>query len=177
MIGSSTSLKASGGLPAQQPVLKAQPTPAPAKAGYSGQSTIKQPNYIGIDTTEDAANNIMAKGWQQADGRYQMKKLDRAGLSRSKGQQFIAGQEGVQAMGQAANDTAELRSKDQATNSQMRSDYEKAREMEAQNQAMVQHQLSQSDWSRQFAKQSAAAQIQMAQQQAQMQLMLALMRS
>jgi len=106
-----------------------------------------------------------------------MKQLDRAGLSRGKGQQFMAGQEGVQAMGQAANQAAELRAKDQATNSQMRSDYEKARELEAQNLAMVQHGISQSVWSRQFAKQSAASQIQMAQQQSQMQLMLALMRS
>ena len=120
---------------------------------------------------------MMAQGWQAADQRYNMKKTDRAGISRGKGQQFIAGQEGAQAMSTAAAQTAEMRAKDASTNSKMQSDYEKSREMEAQNNAMVQHQVSQSDWSQDFARKQAQAQIQMASQQARMNYMIALMRN
>jgi hypothetical protein len=175
MIGSNTSLKAKGATPTQYPVQQAQPSPF-GQGGYTGQSSMKQPNYIGIDTTEDAANNIMAKGFQQGDHRFQMKQLDRAGISRGRGQQFVAGQEGSQAMGQAANQAAELRTQDMAANSKMRSDYEKAMEQQAQQLAMIQHAQSQTDWTRQFAEESAAAQVKMAQQQAQLQLMLSLMK-
>lgn len=145
------------------------------QGGYTGQSTIKKPEYIDINTTEDAVNNVMAQGFQHGDQRYQMKQLDRAGVSRGKGQQFIAGQEGAQAVSKAAESAAQIRSEDQAANAKMKSDYEKAKELEAQNLSMVQHAKSQADWSRQFARQSASAQLQMAMQQAQLQLMLALM--
>lgn len=145
------------------------------KSPYSGQSTIKKPQYIDINTTEDAVNNVMAQGYQQADQRYQTKQLDRAGLSRGKGQQFISGQEGAQAMSKAAEGAAQIRTEDQLANSKMRSDYEKARELEAQNLAMVQHARSQADWSRNFGHMSAAAQLRMAMQQSQLQLMMALM--
>ena len=183
MIGSETSLRAAGSAPAQFPVLKSQPRPQQAPqqqqrsgSNYSGQSSIKPPQYIADSTTEDSANNIMAKGWQEADQRYQVKKLDRAGVSRGKGQQFIAGLEGVQAMSAAATSAADVRAKDANTNSMLRSDYEKSRELEAQNTAMVQHSISQSDWSRDFARRSAQQQLQMAAQSARMNYMIALMR-
>jgi hypothetical protein len=190
MIGSNMTLSPGGSNPPTHPVLKSQPAPTggrkpamprpnPAPAGgreYTGQSSIKAPQYIDINTTEDAVNNMMGAGFQQADARYQTKQLDKGGLSRGKSAQFISGQEGVQAMNAAAEQAAGVRSQDQKTNSQMKSDYEKARELEAQNLSMVQHSQSQSDWARQFANQSAQAQIQMAYQQAQLQLMLALMR-
>lgn len=170
MISSNSSLKPAGSNPAPKPVQQAQPSPQ----GF--RSTIRQPNYIDQNQTEDAVNNLMAKGHQQADQRYQMKQLDKAGISRGKGQRFIGGQESVQAYGQAANQAAEIRSQDQLANSKMRSDYERATELEAQNYSMVQHQLSQADWSRQFARQSAAAQLQVAMQNARMNLMTSLMR-
>lgn len=186
MIGSDMSA-GSGSRGGLRPPIARQPQqpqrPAPQMGGqqgggyaYSGQSTIKKPQYIDINTTEDAVNNVMAQGFQHGDQRYQMKQLDRAGVSRGKGQQFIAGQEGAQAMSKAAESAAQMRSEDQASNAKMRSDYEKARELEAQNLAMVQHAKGQADWSTQFARQSAAAQLQMSMQQAQMNLMLALMR-
>lgn len=129
--------------------------------GYTGQSTIKPPKYIDDGTTEDAANNAMAQGYQQADPRYQMKQLARAGMSSGAGQQFIAGQEGVQAMSQAAGQAADIRTQDQMANDKMRSDYENMREQEALQKSMLQHQMAQSDWSRKFAEQSANASLQM----------------
>lgn len=143
---------------------------------YTAQSTIKAPRYIQDATTQDAVNNTLAQGHANADRRFQVKQLDRAGLSRGGGQNFMAAQEGVQQMQKAAGAAAEVEASDQQTNDQMRSDYERAREMEAQNNAMVQHNLAQSDWARSFAQQSLNAQLQMAQMQAALQLRLALMR-
>jgi len=172
MIGSRLSMAPGAANPSAKPVATSQPkTP-----GYSGQSTIAKPRYISDSATESAAGNVMAQGYANADQRYQTKRLARNGISAGAGQQFVAGQEGVQEMGKAAQQAADIRSQDQQANDKMRSDYEQMREKEALNYAMVQHQISQSDWSKQFAEQSAAAQLQIAQYQARLQLMLALMR-
>ena len=144
--------------------------------GYTGQSTIKSPNYIPIDTTEQAAQNVMALGQQQADPRYHMKQQDRAGTSRGGGSQYIAGQRGAEAMNQAAGQAADMRSQDMLANDKMRSDYEKAREMEAQSIAMSQHTMGQSDWQRKFAQQSAEAQTQMTYLQSLLGLQMSLLR-
>ena len=143
---------------------------------YTAQSTIKAPRYIQDGTTQDSINNTLAQGQSNADQRFQVKKLDRAGFSRGQGQNFMAAQEGVQQMHKAAGAAADVEASDQQTNSQMRSDYERAREMETQNNAMIQHNVAQSDWARNFAQQSLNAQLQMAQLQAQLQLRLALLR-
>lgn len=175
--GSQQAFQAAGSPKSQRPQQAPAGGQKPAFGTVAGgQSTITKPKYLDINTTEDAVNNVMAQGYQYGDQRYQMKQLDRAGLSRGRGQQFIAGQEGAQAVSKAADAAAQMRSEDQMTNAKMKSDYEKARELEAQNLAMVSHAMNQADWSRRFAGQSAAAQLQMAMQQAQMNLMLALMR-
>lgn len=155
--------------PQAQP--QAQQTPA-----YTAESTIEAPRYIQDSTTQDAVNNTLAQGRANSDKRFQVKQLDRAGLSRGAGQNFMAAQEGVQQMQKAASAASEVEASDQRVNDQMRSDYERAREMETQNNAMIQHNLSQSDWARVFAQKSLNAQLQMAQMQAQLQLRLALMR-
>ena len=156
---------------------QAQPQAQPPAAGpFARPSGVQKPQYIDINATEDAVNNLMAQGYQQGDQRYQMKRSDRAGLSRGRGQQFIAGQEAAQAVGKAAEASAQVRSEDQATNAKIRSDYEKAREQEKMAGGMFGHAIGQANWSRQFAEESANAQLQMAQQQSAMNLMLALMR-
>ena len=145
------------------------------KSGYSGQSTVKPPQYIPDSTTEDAAGNVMAAGYQQADPRYQTKKLTKAGVSNGAGQQFMAGQEGVNAMSKAAGQAADIRSQDQMANSKMRSDYEQLREFEALQKSMLQHQMSQSSWSRKFAEEAANAQLEMSYQQALQNLRMSLL--
>jgi hypothetical protein len=150
----------------------AKPQQAPM---YTAQSTIRPPQYIQGSTTQDSINNTLAQGYANADKRFQVKQLDRAGLSRGAGQTFMAAQEGVQQMQKAASSAAEVEASDQQTNDEMRSDYERAREMEAQNNTMIQHSLAQSDWGRGFTQQSLNAQLQMAQLQAALQLRLALM--
>lgn len=148
----------------------------PAANSYTAKSTIKDPRYIQDSTTQDAINNTMAQGYSNADERFQVKNIDRAGFSRGAGQNFMAAQEGVQQMQKAAQSAAEVGAIDQQQNNQMRSDYEKATEMEAQNNVMIQNNLSQSNWAKQFAEQSLNAQLEMAQMQAALQLRLALMR-
>lgn len=175
--GSQQAFQAAGSPKSQRPPQAPAGGQKPALGTVAGgQSTITKPKYLDINTTEDAVNNVLAQGYQYGDQRYQTKMLDRAGLSRGRGQQFIAGQEGAQAVSKAADAAAQMRSEDQMTNAKMKSDYEKARELEAQNLAMNSHAMNQANWSTQFAQQSAAAQLQMAMQQSQMNLMLALMR-
>lgn len=165
----SQSMPASAANPPKYPVQASQP-------GISSKGTISAPKYISMDTTEDAANNILAKGYQHGDFRYQAKQADRAGLSRGKGQQFVAGQQSAQAVTTAANQAAELRAKDLEANQKLRSSYEDAREREAQSLAMSAHGLNQADWNRSFARQSAGAGVWLAQQNALLTLMKALMR-
>lgn len=159
-----------------QPKTQANPWSQPAAKSYTSKSTIQRPRYISDGATQDAINNTMAQGYSNADQRFQTKSLDRAGLSRGSGQQFMAGQEGVKKMQEAATSTADVQASDQRTNDQMRSDYQKASEQQAQNNAMIQHSLAQSSWQKQFAQQSLSAQLQMAQEQAMLQLRMALFR-
>ena len=49
-------------------------------------------------------------------------------------------------------------------------------QMEAQNNAMIQHQLAQTEWAKKFAEESMQAQLEIAQQQAMLQLQLTLLR-
>ena len=143
---------------------------------YTGQSTIDAPKYISESTTESAANNALAQGYAQADQRYQTKKTAKAGISQGAGQAYMGAQEGAQAMNKAAQQAADIRSQDQMVNAKMESDYEKLREQEAQHISMLQHGMNQSDWQRRFSLQSANAQLQMAQQQALLQLRLSMLR-
>lgn len=160
MIGSNYSLTPAKANPKPSPVQASQPaTRGPV---YGGQSTVRSPQYIDIDTTEDAVNNVLAQGIQQGDQRFQMKQLDRSGFSRGKGQQYAAAQEGQQALGQAASQAASIRAQDQMANAKMRADYEKMREQEAQASAMSAHSRSQSNWAVQFARRQAAASMLMA---------------
>lgn len=143
---------------------------------YSAWSTMQSPRYIQDSTTQDAINNTMAQGHANADQRFQVKNLDRAGVSRGAGQNFMAAQEGVQQMQKASEAASEVEAADQEQNSKMRSDFQKNSEMEAQNNAMIQHQLAQTEWAKKFAEESMQAQLEIAQQQAMLQLQLTLLR-
>ena len=160
----------------EQETKTVQATEQGPSTGYQAKSTIQQPKYIPDATTQDSINNTLAQGYANADNRFQVKQLDRAGFSRGAGQNFIGSQEGVQLMQRAAQTAAETGATDQQTNDKMRSDYERAREMEAQNNVMIQHNLAQSDWARQFAEQALNTELEMAMLQAQLQLRLALLR-
>lgn len=140
------------------PTTTVQGTPT-AKAS----SLPRPPQYINQNQTEDSVNNVLAQGYQQADRRGQLKQLDRAGISRGKGHEYIAGQEGAAAMAGAANKASEIRMEDQSQNAKMKSEFEKTREDAALNDKMTQHQKDQADWSRQFARMSAQQQIKLAQ--------------
>lgn len=152
MISSDTSLRPGGANPSPAPVQSTSPSPRK----YTGQSPRRQPRYIDINTTEDAAGNVLAQGIQQGDQRYQMKQFDRAGFSRGRSNQFMASQAGQQAIGQAASQAAQIRAEDQKTNAQMRADYENMREQEAMAMAMAGHSRNQANWSVNFARQQAA---------------------
>ena len=156
------------GAPAQLPFPSTQTTPArPSnqQGQYSGQSTIRPPKYIDTETTEASVNNTLARGQQAADERYQVKQMDRAGVSRGKGQRTAAQIQSAKEMASAANEAAETRANDQLTNAQMRADYEKARESEGLAIAGAQ-----------FGMNFAGMQARLAQQRAALELMFSLMR-
>jgi hypothetical protein len=124
--------------------------------GLSGQSTTKPPKYIDINDTEDSVNNTLAGGVQAADQRFQVKQMDRAGVSRGKGQQAAAEVQSSKEMAAAANQAAETRAGDQKTNAQMRADYEKAREAEALAIAGSQFNINYGGMQAQLAMQQSA---------------------
>jgi hypothetical protein len=144
-------------------MISSDPSPPRGRSttGISSQSTWTKPPSI---DASDSINNSIAQG--HAAGAGAIKQLDRNGISRGKGHQAraaMAQAEGV-AQGQAAAAQTQLEA-DKA-NSRMKTDYEFGREMEAQRLAMVQHALSQNDWSVQMAQQQAAAALHRSKQQA-----------
>jgi hypothetical protein len=152
MIGSNVSLTPQKSQMLPAPVESSQPLPRRSPP----TPWIQKPQYIDMNTTEDSAGNTMARGYQAADARFNIKQIDRAGISRGKGQKFIAAQGGAQAMAQAASQAAQVRGDDDKANAQMRSAYEQQVEQERQNRFMNQHAMDQSDWARRFAQQQAA---------------------
>lgn len=158
MISSDTSLS-------KNPVLKA-PNAGGLGGGLGGnsiraQSTFQAPNYIDPSA---AIGNTLAQGDMMAAGA--IKKYDRAGVSRGKGQAARAGVDSAQALGQARNQAAQTQMQADQTNAGMKLDFQHGQEMEGQKLAMIQHAMSQSDWSVGMAQQAAAAKIRSAQQQA-----------
>lgn len=160
----------------QSGTISAPRTASSNPSGYNSKSSIQQPRYISDDATQDSINNTLAQGYANADGRFQTKNLDRAGFSRGSGQKFMAAQEGVQQMQKAADSASEVRASDQRVNDQMRSDYQRAVQQETMNNAMIAHSMDQAAWQRNFAQQSLAAQLNMAAENAQLQIKLALLR-
>lgn len=152
MIGSNASLTPRGSQMLYDPVKSAQPSPRPAPP----TPWVQKPQYIDMNTTEGAVNNTMARGYQAADNRFNLKQTDRAGISRGKGQQYIAAQGGAQAIAQAASQAGQTRAEDDKANAQMRAGYEQQIEQERQNRAMNQYAMDQADWARRFAQQQAA---------------------
>ena len=158
--------------------IKAMPFPgkpvtgAPASPGnISGQSTWQPPNYISADSTQSAVNNRMGQAHMMGDQRNFQKQFARNGLGSSRGTAYAAQVGQQQALGQGRAEAAGIQAQDQSNNSKARLDFQNGQEREAQALAMVQHALSQSGWSQDFARQQAMAQILAAQQNAQIQMM------
>ena len=88
MIGSNYSLRPGQSQMRPAPVQSAQPLPS------SGL-------YDSLSATDDTVNHTIARGRQNADERFNLEQLDKPGISRGRGQQFLAAQAGILAMGQA----------------------------------------------------------------------------
>lgn len=127
--------------------------PSPAGGGYGSSLgfSLTKPRYIPFETTESAANNAIAQGLQEGDQRYQMKKTDRQGFSRSAGSQFMAAQAGQQEIQKGADAAAGIRSEDQLANSKMRADYQQMQDQLAESSRMADWSRQQSKWSVDFA--------------------------
>lgn len=93
---------------------------SPVRSGLG----LSPPRYISDATTEAAANNAIAQGYQT--GRVQAK----AGFSNSAGTRYQQGIQDAQALRQGAQQAAEMRSEDQATNAQLRDQYRSMQDTE-----------------------------------------------
>jgi hypothetical protein len=154
-------------------MISSDPSPLrPSSGGASSQrsiastSTWKKPTLI---DSSDTQNNQIAQGF--AAGAGAIKNTDRNGISRGKGHLAKAAMQQAQGIAEGQSAAAQTQVDTDKANSGMMLDYEHGREMEAQRLAMVQHALSQSDWSVGMAQQQAAAAIQRARQQAMLQLL------
>jgi hypothetical protein len=149
---------------------KAMPSPtptAPSPGGnYSGQSTWQPPNYISDASTQSAINNRMGQAQMMGDPRVFQKQMARNGVSASRGTDYFAQVGQQQALSAGRADAAGIAAQDQMNNAKSRLAYQYGSESEAQSLAMVQHALSQADWSRGFAGQQAAATVNAAKQKA-----------
>jgi hypothetical protein len=74
-------------------------------------------DYQPQGVTDNAVNQTIATGIQNADARFNLEQLDRPGISRGRGQEYLAGQAGMTALGKAAAQASRTRLADQiATN-------------------------------------------------------------
>ncbi len=168
-------IRASQPIAPGMPVLKsptgggASPPPGQAAAGagnYTAQSTWQSPQYISADSTQSAINNRMGQAHMMGDPRVFQKQFARNGIGASKGTEYFSQIGQAQALGQGRAESAGIAAQDQLNNAKTRLDYQYGREREAQSLAMVQHALSQAQWSTGFAGQQAQATITTAQQKA-----------
>jgi len=142
-----------------------KPSAGGAPRSITATSTWRKPTMI---DSSDVQNNQIAQGF--AAGAGAIKNTDRNGISRGKGQLAKAAMQQAQGIAEGQSAAAQTQVDTDKANAGMMLDYEHGREMEAQRLAMVQHALSQSDWSVQMATQQAAAAMQRAKQQAFLQL-------
>jgi hypothetical protein len=154
-------------------MISASPTAAPSAPSSAGsissQSSWRKPQMI--DST-DVMNNQIAQGF--AAGAGAIKTGDRNGISRGKGHKAMAAVKQAQGIAEGQGAAAMTQVETDKANAGMRLDYEHGREMEAQRLAMVQHSLSQSDWSVAMAGQQAAAQVDKARKEAHLQILRSL---
>jgi hypothetical protein len=108
----------------------------------------------------------MGQAHMMGDPRVFQKQFARAGLSSSKGTEYFSQVGQQQALAQGRADSAGIDAQDQMSNAKARLDYQYGAEREAQALAMVQHAMSQADWSTGFARQQAQATVRSAQQKA-----------
>jgi len=146
---------------------------APKKNPMADLSGLRQPRKIADSTTEDAANNAVASGFQQGYSR--PGQLAKAGFSAGAQQRMVAGQQQAAGQAQGAQQAAGIRSQDQAFNSQQDAAYQALLGARLNSNYELQSGLNSANWQKQFSQQSNRLGMNMARQQAWQQIRLALL--
>jgi len=118
------------------------------------QLTAHAPQGFTPQQTRGSRNYQMAQAHATSDPRLQMKGYDRAGLSRSKGQQAYAASAGANAYAQQAAAAANVPLQDAASNANLRLQYDMSRNQQALALARIQEQVR--NQQRMFALQNQA---------------------
>ena len=145
-------------------------SPAPAaqtQATYTGTTSWARPGYI---DPRDSINNSLGQAGQNADFRGLTNQQARQGFSLGKAAQYAAGIQSMQSQAAGRQEAAKTQFDADKANAQMRLDYQTGQEQEAQRFTMIQHALSQSNWSVAQAQAQALARVNAATQSGMLQL-------
>lgn len=161
MIGGSPTLRAGSALQQRAPVS--------ALAGLS------RPRYVADSTTESAANNAIAQGYQKGNARASMQSMDRAGFSRGAMEKMRAGQAEAAGIAEGASQAAGIRADDQATNDDLRAQFEQMRDQRLNDHFGIQTGMQGANFAKRFAAKQNQWNLRVAQQRASNSLRLALL--
>jgi len=146
---------------------------APKKNPMADLSGLRQPRKISDGTTEDAANNALASGFQQGYAR--PGQMAQAGFSAGAQQGMRAGQQQAVGQAQGAQQAAGIRAEDQMFNAQQDAGYQALVGARLNSNYELQTGLNSANWQKQFAQQSNRLGMGMARQGAWQQIRLALL--
>jgi hypothetical protein len=161
MIGSSPNLRA--GMTLQQ------------RAPVSALSGLSRPRYVADATTEGAANNALAQGYQKGNARAAMQSMDKAGFSRGAMDRMKASQQEAAGIAEGASQAAGIRADDQGFNENQRSQWEQMRDQRLNDQYGIQTGMQGANFAKQFAGKQNRWNLRVSQQRASNALRLALL--
>ena len=161
MIGASPTLKPSSSLGLKHPV--------------SALSGLSKPRTIADSTTESAANNAIAQGYQKGNARGFMNQSDRAGFSRSAMDRMKASQAEAAGIAEGASNAAGIRGEDQAFNEQQQAAYEQMVDDRLNHNFGIQTGMNAANFGARMPGKRNQAALDLARRRAQMSLRLALL--
>lgn len=146
---------------------------APKKNPFADLSGMSPPRKIADSTTEDAANNANAAGFQQGYSR--PGQMAQAGFSAGAQQGMRAAQQQAAGQAQGAQQAAGIRAEDQQFNQAQDFGWQSMIQGRLNDNFNMQTGLNSANWQKQFAQQSNRLGMQQARQQAWQQIRLALL--
>jgi len=161
-------------------MIGASPTLTPRSAlglknPVSALSGLSKPRTIADSTTESAANNAIAQGYQKGDARGAMNQSDRAGFSRGAMDKMRAGQAQAAGIAEGASAAAGIRGEDQAFNENQKANYEQMVDDRLNHNFGIQTGMNAANFGVRMAGQRNRASLAQARARAQMSLRLALL--
>jgi hypothetical protein len=145
------------------------------KAPVSAFAGLTPPRTIADATTESAANNAIASGYQKGNARAAMGSMDRAGFSRGANERMRAGQAEAAGIAAGAAEAGGIRADDQSFNEGQNAQYQQLLDQRMNDNFGLQTGMNSANFSFRNAAQQNAWNLRMARQRASNSLRLALL--